>query len=69
MEQVHFLPCLMQFASPSTLVTQNLRNRPFQFVLEKIGAEPSQSIFVGDGGGDELRGAKDAGFGLVVFAK
>jgi putative hydrolase of the HAD superfamily len=41
----------------------------YSLVLEKLGATPSSAVFVGDGGHDELRGARDAGFGLVVFMK
>jgi putative hydrolase of the HAD superfamily len=41
----------------------------YSLVLEKLGATPSSTMFVGDGGHDELRGARDAGFGLVVFMK
>jgi HAD superfamily hydrolase (TIGR01509 family) len=41
----------------------------YTFALERLGAEPSATMFVGDGGHDELRGARNAGFGLVVFMK
>jgi putative hydrolase of the HAD superfamily len=36
-------------------------------ILQKLRAAAENSIYVGDGGSDELRGAKEAGFGLVVF--
>jgi putative hydrolase of the HAD superfamily len=37
-------------------------------ILEKLGTpSPSESIFVGDGESEELRGSKSLGFGLVVF--
>ena len=38
-------------------------------VLSRLGADASSSIYVGDGSHDELAGAKEAGFGLVVFMK
>jgi putative hydrolase of the HAD superfamily len=41
----------------------------YQMVLEKLDASPSQTAFVGDGGSNELDGARAAGFGLVVFMK
>jgi len=34
--------------------------------LERIGSEAHRSVYMGDGGGGELKGARDAGFGLVV---
>lgn len=36
-------------------------------ILDRLGVAASSSIYVGDGGHDELRGARNAGFGLVVF--
>jgi putative hydrolase of the HAD superfamily len=36
-------------------------------VLHRLGAEAPSSVYVGDGGHNELEGAKNAGFGLVVF--
>lgn len=41
----------------------------YSTVLSRLGAEASRSIYVGDGSHDELSGAKEAGFGLVVFMK
>lgn len=41
----------------------------YSIVLDKLGATAQSSIFVGDGGGDELKGAREAGFGAVVFMK
>lgn len=41
----------------------------YSTVLSKLGVSASASIYVGDGSHDELRGAKEAGFGLVVFMK
>jgi putative hydrolase of the HAD superfamily len=38
-------------------------------VLERLGVTPSLSIFVGDGGSQELEGAKESGFGCVIFMK
>jgi putative hydrolase of the HAD superfamily len=41
----------------------------YSLVLSRLGADASSSIYVGDGGHDELMGARRAGFGLVVFMK
>jgi putative hydrolase of the HAD superfamily len=41
----------------------------YSLVLSRLGTDASSSIYVGDGGHDELRGARKAGFGLVVFMK
>lgn len=41
--------------------------RSYNTVLERLGEAPENSAFVGDGGSDELEGAKAAGFKLVVF--
>lgn len=41
----------------------------YSMVLSRLGADASSSVYVGDGSHDELRGAKEAGFGLVVFMK
>jgi HAD superfamily hydrolase (TIGR01509 family) len=41
----------------------------YSVVLSKLGTDASSSIYVGDGSHDELRGAREAGFGLVVFMK
>ena len=41
----------------------------YSLVLNKLGTLAQSSVYVGDGGSDELAGAKDAGFGLVVFMR
>ncbi|MDA4112819.1 MAG: HAD-IA family hydrolase [Thaumarchaeota archaeon] len=41
----------------------------YSLVLSRLGADASSSIYVGDGGHDELMGARKAGFGLVLFMK
>jgi putative hydrolase of the HAD superfamily len=41
----------------------------YSYVLSKLGADAPSSAYVGDGNHDELRGAREAGFGLVVFMK
>jgi putative hydrolase of the HAD superfamily len=41
--------------------------RAYQTVLERLGETSKESVYVGDGGSDELSGAKAAGFALVVF--
>jgi HAD superfamily hydrolase (TIGR01509 family) len=33
----------------------------YQFACEKLGVTPQESVFIGDGGSDELRGATEAG--------
>lgn len=38
-------------------------------ILRKLKAIPDETIYVGDGGSNELVGAKKAGFGLTVFAE
>ena len=34
--------------------------------LDRLGSEAGSSLYVGDGGGGELSGARDVGFALVV---
>lgn len=41
----------------------------YSIVLDRLRADAPSSVFVGDGGHGELRGARRAGFGLVVFMK
>ena len=41
----------------------------YRRALELLGADPQDAVFVGDGGAGELRGARMAGFGLVVFMR
>ena len=41
--------------------------KAFSTVLERLGTSPQKAAYVGDGGSMELEGAKQAGFGLVVF--
>ena len=38
-------------------------------VLDGLGVPAARSVYVGDGGHEELSGAEKAGFGLVVFMK
>jgi putative hydrolase of the HAD superfamily len=41
----------------------------YSMVLNRLGTLAQSSFYVGDGGSDELQGAKDGGFGLVVFMR
>ena len=41
--------------------------KAFSIVLERLGTSPQKAAYVGDGGSKELEGARQAGFGLVVF--
>ncbi|MDA4136815.1 MAG: HAD family hydrolase [Thaumarchaeota archaeon] len=41
----------------------------FNIILERLGVSGSHSIFVGDGGSEELIGAKRAGFARAVFMR
>jgi putative hydrolase of the HAD superfamily len=42
----------------------------YQWILDALGmTEPSRAIFIGDGESHELRGAKQAGFGSVIFLR
>ncbi len=36
-------------------------------VFDALGAAPEDAVFAGDGGSNELQGAREAGVGLVVF--
>jgi putative hydrolase of the HAD superfamily len=40
----------------------------YDAILGQLGATPDRSVFIGDGGSDELSGARDFGFALVVLA-
>lgn len=40
----------------------------YEAILSRLGAVPERSVFVGDGGSNELAGARDFGFALVVLA-
>lgn len=41
----------------------------YRVVLSRLGADASSSAFVGNGGHDELAGAKRLGFGRVIFMR
>ncbi len=41
--------------------------RAYQLVLEKMGRRSKEAVYVGDGGNNELEGAKRAGFALTVL--
>ena len=42
----------------------------YRWILDALGGiEPGRAIFIGDGEGHELRGAKQAGFGKVFFLR
>ena len=41
----------------------------YHHILEALGVRPENAVFVGDGASDELRGAREAGFGAVVFMR
>jgi FMN phosphatase YigB (HAD superfamily) len=43
--------------------------KAYSIVLDRLRAEAPSSVYVGDGGHGELGGARQAGFGLVVFMK
>ncbi len=38
----------------------------YELAMESVGADPGQSVFIGDGGHDELSGAKEAGLKTVL---
>ena len=41
----------------------------YRHVLEALSVRPEDALYIGDGASDELRGARDAGFGTVVFMR
>ncbi len=43
--------------------------RAYRTTLERLGAQAYAGVFVGDGGDQELEGAKAAGFGRVIFMR
>ena len=55
------MSCEIGYSKPS--------KEAYTTVLSRLGEDASSSVYVGDGSHDELRGAKEAGFGLVVFMK
>ena len=55
------LSCQIGYSKPS--------REAYSTVLSKLGVDARESIYVGDGSHHELRGAKEAGFGLVLFMK
>ena len=40
----------------------------YQLSMRQLGVSPDQCVFVGDGGSDELRGARDVGMTAVMIA-
>jgi putative hydrolase of the HAD superfamily len=40
--------------------------RIYELAMESVGADPAKSVFIGDGGHDELAGAKQAGLDTVL---
>ena len=51
-------------------VIRHLKPQPaaFDAILTQLGSVPDRAVFIGDGGSDELTGARDFGFALVVLA-
>jgi putative hydrolase of the HAD superfamily len=41
----------------------------YSAIITKLRASPEHSVYVGDGGSGELRGAKEAGFARVIYMK
>jgi len=41
----------------------------YHHLLNSLGVQAKDAIFVGDGGSEELRGAREVGFGAVVFMR
>lgn len=40
--------------------------RPYRWMAAQLQIEPSDSVYIGNGGSDELAGARRAGFGYIV---
>lgn len=40
--------------------------RSYEWVIGRLGVDPPEAIFVGNGSSDELDGARSAGFGMIV---
>ena len=55
------LSCDIGYSKPS--------KQAYSSVLTGLGIDASSSVYVGDGSHDELAGAKESGFGLVIFMK
>ena len=41
--------------------------RIYEIALRKMGIEPKKAVFIGDGGSEELRGAKDLGMHTILL--
>lgn len=41
----------------------------YDAILKQLGTAPDRAVFIGDGGSDELLGARDFGFALVILAE
>lgn len=42
------------------------KNKIYEIALEKMNANPEKCIFIGDGGSDELKGAKEVGMKTIL---
>lgn len=40
----------------------------YQWILTRLGADPTRAVYVGNGSSDELLGARRAGFGTVIHS-
>lgn len=54
------------FGRSSRIGAMKPDRRAYDWIAENLGIEPARSVYVGNGGGDELRGARTAGFGSVI---
>lgn len=61
-----FVPHVTVLGRSSRIGAMKPDRRAYDWISDRLDADPGASIYVGNGGGDELGGARDAGFGTIV---
>ncbi len=61
-------PLLDEICTSCDLGVAKPEPRAYRAVLDRLGLPAGSCAYVGDGGQDELRGAMEAGFGLVIMS-
>lgn len=65
-----FAPHVSSFGRSSRIGAMKPERRAYEWILDDLGSDrpthPDASIYVGNGGSDELAGARDAGFTTVI---
>jgi putative hydrolase of the HAD superfamily len=61
-----FAPHVTVFGGSCRIGAMKPDREAYTWIIDELGADPATSIYVGNGGSDELAGAREAGFGAVI---